>query len=429
MPVTTPSKPTTPSAKSEKAGKSPDKPKKKSKKSKSKKAAPDATLTDKKKKKKSSPKATATHKAPIKAERESGRVRGIPESGLPLRQSTAPLAVDHAGFSPREALVLPQLPQPTRGERIDLGVVAGTGGPTRMIGAGATDLCEIAPSGLVAVAGDTFSGGACRDGDWSPSLALRVKPNSLRGKVEFDRSFGWGNLYADGWPQGGYPAGGSQLPAGTVQVFGIDYLLVTRTKDDLEPIDSRLVRIDPERPGWPTLPDSLRNADWEDGNQTQISGCQAPDGFVYIVADGFARNTTVRLYRCPASTFADRNSWHAWGMVDGDRNRWAWDQRPTPLSNDKFGELSLRMIEGKFVFSGFNQSTGCVEVRVADRVEAVLAPWTPCTVVVDQMALRRNYGGYIVPGSTLDQARILVSQWEECGCPYNVREYVVNLNR
>jgi hypothetical protein len=100
------------------------------------------------------------------------------------------------------------------------------------------------------------------------------------------------------------------------------------------------------------------------------------------------------------------------------------------LSGDLFGELSLRLIEGKAVLSGFNASTGRVEVRVADDVTQVLAPWTPMTVFADQQEVRQNYGGYIVPGSTLDQAVILVSQWNtRTHNPYNVQQFVVNPNR
>ena len=105
---------------------------------------------------------------------------------------------------------------------------------------------------------------------------------------------------------------------------------------------------------------------------------------------------------------------------------------PTPLSDDRWGELSLRLIEGKSVLSGFNWSTGQVEVRVADDVTQVLAPNTPMTVVCDQQEVPQNYGGYIVPGSTLDQAIILVSQWNTVtgtNNPYNVQQFVVNLNR
>ena len=336
------------------------------------------------------------------------------------RRSAAPAAPAVAAMATFDAMALPELPQPVRGDHINLGIVAGSDGPTGWLSAGATDLCEISPGGQVALAGDTFRGNAVYQGDWSPSLGLHVKPGTLRGKVEFDRSFGWQSLYAEGWPPGG-----SQLPAGTIQVFGHEYALVARVHD-LHPIDTRLVRIDPNNGHWPTVPGSWRAADWEGGNQTQISGCEAPDGWVYIVADGFARDHTVRLYHCQAQHFEDRNMWWAWGIRDG---QWQWNVEPAPLSDFLFGELSLRLIEEKFVLSGFNQSTGNVEVRVADDVTQVLAPWTPVTVVATQQEVPRNYGGYLVPGSTLDQALILVSQWGEGDYPYNVQEFVVNLNR
>jgi hypothetical protein len=326
-----------------------------------------------------------------------------------------------------QSLALPQLPQPAPGQAINLGPIAGTESPTGAIGAGAVDLCEIAPSGLVALGGDTFSGNSCGSGTWSQSMALQVQPGSLNGNpIQFSGSFGQnGTLYAEPPPS---VAGGSQLPAGTVQVFGIDYAFITRTAN-LQPLDTRLVTIDPNNPGWATVPGSLRDAaSWQNGNETQISGYQDPDGNVYIVADGFARDHGVWLYHCPAESFTDRNTWWAWGI--GDDGNWAWNVDPTPLSGDNWGELSLRLIEGMKVLSGFNASTGNVEVRVTDDVTQVLAPETPVTVVATQATVPQNYGGYIVPGSTLDQAIILVSQWNTwTGDPYNVQQFVVNLNR
>jgi len=324
-----------------------------------------------------------------------------------------------------QTMALPQMPQPAPGQAINLGPIAGTGSPTGAFGAGAVDLCEISPGGQVALGGDNFAGNAAFDGAWSPSVGLHVRPGTLNSNpIQFDGSFGLGGTLYDQPPL----AGGSQLPAGTVQVFGIDYAFVARTVN-LQPIDTRLVRIDPNGPGWPTVPGSWRDAGWQDGNETQISGYQAPDGWVYIVADGFARDHTVWLYRCPAATFTDRNTWHAWGMIDGGPD-WGWDVAPTPLSDDIFGELSLRQIEGNAVLSGFNWTSGNVEVRVADDVTQVLAPGTPVTVVATKETVPQNYGGYIVPGSTLDQAIILVSQFNTiANNPYNVQQFVVNLNR
>jgi hypothetical protein len=359
-------------------------------------------------------------KKPTPRKRAGKRVPPAPKSGArPVAPAVLAAAV--------RSLALPQLPQPAPGQAINLGPIAGTESPTGALGAGAVDLCEISPSGLVALGGDTFSGNAEGSGAWSPSMALQVQPGTVNGNpIQFSGSFGGnGTLYAE--PPPNVPLG-SQLPAGTVQVFGIDYAFVVRTAN-LQPIDTRLVTIDPNNPGWATVPGSLRDAEsWQNGNETQISGYQDPDGNVYIVADGFARNHGVWLYHCPAVSFTDRNTWWAWGI--GDDGNWAWNVDPTPLSGDNWGELSLRLIEGMKVLSGFNASTGNVEVRVTDDVTQVLAPETPVTIVATQETVPQNYGGYIVPGSTLDQAIILVSQWNTFAHdPYNVQQFVVNLNR
>lgn len=418
-----------------------------------------AGTTTKKAKK---PAVAAREKKPKKADSgaagaESAKKKSAPKPETPgsQRHSTrqGPKKVDRqslAGPIGRsaavpEALVVPRPLEP--GEHRNLGVVAGTGGPTACIYAGATDLCEVAPSGLVAVAGDTWrEPRALTGGEWSPSLALHV--GSLAGKIKFDGSFGWRNLYKDGWrdldngvwglDEGLPPPGCSQLPAGTVRVGKKDYLLVTRTKRGLVPQDSRLVEIRADRPGWPTVPGSEKPASYQNFNQTQISGCEA-DGWVYVVADNFDRSKPVVLYRCRPDTFADRDSWAGWGMVNGDPKHWDWGQPPTPLCDHKFGELSLRRIDGKYVLSAFNATTYRIEVHVADDVRQILRPidpLPPCTVVVDGRELPNLYGGYIVPGSTLDRARILVSQWAQdpvlhrpLESPYNVREYEVNLIR
>ena len=101
-----------------------------------------------------------------------------------------------------QSLALPQLPQPAPGQAINLGPIAGTESPTGAFGAGAVDLCEISPSGLVALGGDTFSGNAWASGAWSPSMALHVRPGTLNGNpIQFDGSFGQGGtLYAEPWP-------------------------------------------------------------------------------------------------------------------------------------------------------------------------------------------------------------------------------------
>ena len=102
----------------------------------------------------------------------------------------------------------------------------------------------------------------------------------------------------------------------------------------------------------------------------------------------------------------------------------------------------MKQVDGKTVLSYFNNSTGNMEVRVANTpTELGTAPVTTVVVAGDwpQQAdelpvpqdnrLAQPYGGYISPGSTLDELRILVSQWNtkpRDTAPYRVIQFAVN---
>jgi len=164
------------------------------------------TRTSASKPKRSRPQA----KLATKATRKTGR-QSHADSVRRLAAPPEPAAL--MGFSGPEAIVAPS-PALPRGQHRSLGVIAGSAddcpdskGPTADLQVGATDLCEIAPSGRVAVAGDTWEGRKAFSGVWSPSLALHV--SSLAGAVKFDKSFGfgkldehgWHHLYQDGWSE------------------------------------------------------------------------------------------------------------------------------------------------------------------------------------------------------------------------------------
>ncbi len=319
------------------------------------------------------------------------------------------------------------LPPLKRGEVRNLGPVAGTGSATKTLGAGGTDLMEITPDGTLALGGDTYTGDGNSRGDWSRSQAFRVRPESFNDPdgVKFDGTFGHRNdLYADPLA----PGATTQLPAGTVMVNGTTYAMVNNTvfNDGLYPVDSRLVEVDPHRAGWKTVPGSLRPADYAGGSQSQISGYQGDNGMVYVIACGQGRHHQPVLYRAEATTFTDRSTWKP--LVRDEKGRLTWSGSGVPVTlESRYGELSLRLIEGKAVLSGFNASTGRVEVRVADDPIQLFTGRFKLTVVASQHDVPQNYGGYIVPGSTLDSMKILVSQWH--GGTYNVQQFEVNAHR
>ena len=162
------------------------------------------------------------------------------------------------------------------------------------------------------------------------------------------------------------------------------------------------------------------------------------DDFVMITSGG--HRGSIMLYGIPSMRLLKEvpvyapDSWQGWGPVNGDWNHWDYGQKPEPLDPDNcFGELSLRYIEGTFVLAAFNATKYRIEVHVCDRVDQILNddwPTHRCTVVVEGNDLPQLYGGYIVPGSTLDRMRILVSEWvTSTNYPYNVSEYEVNVAR
>ncbi len=352
------------------------------------------------------------------------------------------VAAPIAQADPPAPVPTPVLKPLTVGEVTRIGPVAGTGTPTADYGIGATDLCEFMefPSGILQICGDSFAGQGVGFGGWYAPVALHVDTDSVnspgglryRGVTGIEKP-----LLAD--PK---VPGTSQLPAGVVSINRENYVLITTTKD-LVPASSRLVKADPARGAWPTVPGSVRPAKYAGGAQSQITGyydpvptADSPRGWVYIVANNFDRSSPAFLYRAMPQSFTDRSSWQGWSAAAG------WGRPPTPLWGDRIGEMSMKQVDGKTVLSYFNGSTGNMEVRVANTpTELGTAPVT--TVVVagswpeqaDELPapqdnqLAQPYGGYISPGSTLDELRILVSQWNTTPrdtAPYRVIQFAVN---
>jgi hypothetical protein len=342
------------------------------------------------------------------------------------------------------------MPQPVLqplapGEVVRIGPAAGTGTPTRDYGIGATDLCVFLefPTQVVQVCGDSFAGEGVGFGGYYSPIALRVDTSSVDDPdgVKYTGVTGVAEpLLAEPTPPGA-----SQLPAGVVQINRQNYVLITTTKD-LVPQSSRLVKAEAAQGLWQTVPGSVRNADYAGGQQSQISGYYDPipmpesqTGWVYIVADSFDRSQPMVLYRVAPENFGDRSRWQGWAPgPDG-----GWGKPPKPLWGDTIGEISFRQIEGKSVLSYFNSSTGNMEVRVAD--DPISLSSAPVTTVVQHdewpepaeslpsprdNRLAQPYGGYISPGSTLDELRVFVSQWHNTDArsraPYRVIQFAVN---
>lgn len=358
-----------------------------------------------------------------------------------LRRSMSALHTD--GYDPPKA-VDEWIESPLKpGEVRDLGPIAGTGGIPGIPGIGAADLGEVVevpgqPGKYLAIFGDSFSGNKVGEGEHYRSVAV---------PVTFD---------ADGRPHFGTPLTGPEnsghelftmpaeavkagisdtLPAGTITLGDKTYMMVTGTTGNLKPAASWLVEVngDPGK-GWTMVPGSYRAAGEA---PTQISGYKGTDGKVYIAADSFDRSRSITMYRADPDKVFNRGTWQPWTGKDWGNS---WEQA-TPVTTDRYGELSFREIDGKPVLSGFNRDAqgGRMEVRVGPSPTGIFGN-VPTTIVaqngdpVGPKFMPQPYGGYIMPGSTLDDMKIFVSQWNTAkdgngvpiGTPYDTREFQVN---
>jgi hypothetical protein len=365
-------------------------------------------------------------------------------------------------------LLLPGAPKGplAEGEVRNLGPVAGTGAIPGIPGIMAADLGEIIemPNGQkVAIFGDSYTGDKQGAGAHYPSVAVPVtfdsdgrphfgtpitgpdgSPNVLFPLPEAVRKAGANNALPAGsitmrdgrtvmmvvgtnTDQGLAPRGGSwlvEVNKGTDLTNGQGLVPVESggTRDSWREWESKADPLPTDPDHRVSLPGSV---------PSQISGYEAADGNVYIAADSFDRSQGVTMYRVDAEQVTDRDAWQPWTGSDwGDPGAVA----TAPIGPERYGELSFREIDGRPVLSGFNGSSGNVEVLVG-------ASSDPTQIFVDSSKtvvaegghwgepgkIPQNYGGYIMPNATLDKMDILVSQWNtNDGSPYTVGQFRVN---
>lgn len=354
-------------------------------------------------------------------------------SGLPGPVHTATSLEDLLGVS-NDGPLAP-------GEVRNRGPVAGTDGKPGIPGIRAADLGEVItlPNGKkVAIFGDSYS---------KPQVGPPTDPTnthypSVAVPVTFDAKgrphFGPPLTGPDGknvlfpLPEEAKRAGANNaLPAGSITIGKDTYMMVvgTNTNEGLNPKGgSWLVKVtnDPAG-GWRPVEGSYKGWSPNAGPNsppTQVSGYQGSDGKVYIAADAFDRSQGVTMYRVDPDQVWNRGQWEPYN----GNNTWGPAGQPATTTitppGQHWGELSFREVDGKPVLSGTNMNNDStkiptVEVHVGDIPTEVLNPDTsPKTVVMSNDPNAPNfvpapYGGYILPGSTLDNLGIFGSQWYE----------------
>ncbi len=310
-------------------------------------------------------------------------------------------------------------------------------GHTDRFGIGGTDLgvTVAAPDGrLVSVFGDTFADAGVGGPGWRSPVVLLGDPATARTGIVWTGAAGPGDY------------------AHQVLAYEHGSVIDGRTVTTVLPTD--IITIGDEMYLHTMVCEGLGNVHWTelhrstDNGQTwrhtgvtwpgghhgglfQMLTCEhGDDGYVYVFSTGFQRDKGLILQRVPAGRFADPAAWQGWGYRDG---QWAWGNPPTVALTGEFGELCLRRVQGRWLLALFDAGGYRIDVLSVGSPTANLHEAPRETLVHGtswdtenhaQGRVAQLYGGYLVPGSTLDDLHLVISQWNtETNWPYRAMQF------
>jgi len=314
-------------------------------------------------------------------------------------------------------------------------------GRTDRFGVGGTDLgaTVTAPDGrLVSVFGDTFSRAGVGGRGWRSPVVLFADPASLRTGLEWTGSAGRGERARQvvRYVHHGVRRWGRRwrrvttvLPTDLLTIGDTIYLHVMVCRELGNVRWTELHRSTDSGVTW--RPTGVRwRADHHGGLFQMLTWELGDDGWVYAFTTGFQRAHGLLLHRVRADRITEPEQWESWGLRDG---AWAWGSPPTVVLAGAFGELSLRRVQGRWLLAAFDHGAYRMDVHVLDSPTADLYRAPSATVLrgcdwededhaVGRVA--QLYGGYIVPGSTLAELHLVVSQWNTAtNWPYRAMQF------
>lgn len=310
-------------------------------------------------------------------------------------------------------------------------------GHTERFGIGGTDLgaTVAAPDGrLVSVFGDTFERAGVGGPGWRSPVVLFGDPATVDTGIEWTGSAGPGDY------------------AHQVLDYRHNSIINGRKVTTILPTD--VITVGDELYLHVMVCEGLGNVHWtelyrsvDNGQTWEHTGASWPgrhhgglfqmltaergdDGYVYAFSTGFQRDKGLLLHRVPDDRLADPAAWQGWGYRDGE---WAWGNPPTVALTGAHGELCLRRVEGRWLLAFFDAGGYRIDVLgltsptanlYEARRETLLhgSSWDAEDHARGRVA--QLYGGYIVPGSTLDDLHLIVSQWNTAtNWPYRSMQF------
>lgn len=298
---------------------------------------------------------------------------------------------------------------------------------SRNVGLDVGDLGTMAPLGdgstgeFAMVFGDSFTGPGFGGGEWLSPVGV-VATKDADGFIDIQRPLNRGNRVRQ-MVSYQHTDGLTLLPSDIINIDGTLYMQAMWNQGLHSVKSTQVFRSEDDGQTWRKA--SGNHYSRYGGMDELISWEMGPNGdYVYAVSTKFDRANPVYLWRTAPENIADQSKWE---LYDASRSQWVENgqrgaavldrnRNRTPL---KAGELNLRYIDGYWVLVMFNESTLSVEVRISDTLER---DWNrvPVVAIANHGSWNRPqtpanwsqpYGGYIVPGSHINDMDIVISQW------------------
>ncbi|MBQ1083226.1 DUF4185 domain-containing protein [Nocardiopsis sp. B62] len=277
------------------------------------------------------------------------------------------------------------------------------------------------------VFGDSFEDAVVGGGWWRSPTALYSTTTDLEAGVEWSGAVG-GEAAEQLWDYDhDNPVFTTVLPSDVITIGDTMYLHAMVNKGLGNVVWTEIWRSDDSGATW-VHTGAHFDADLHDGLFQLLTWAEGDDGYVYVYSTAFTRSRPIILHRVPSSAIADPGAYEPWGYRDGV---WDWGLPPTPVLDGAFGEMCLRPLEGRWVLTWFNAGDYRIDGIIADTPTANLYTAHRRTLIhggawgeEDDSHVAQLYGGYIIPGSTLDDLHLTVSQWNtDHDWPYRVMQH------
>lgn len=299
-------------------------------------------------------------------------------------------------------------------------VLAGTQSPVQY-GIGATDLGIPArtPDGrMLFLFGDTWADGV-GGANWRSPVALYSSTTNLAAGVTFNGCGGAGANTQGTAPQLWYYPHDAYfttvIPSDVITIGSRMYLHAIVNGPNFGAVRwTELWESDDSGATWQHTGLQFP-ADMAGGKFQCITWGLGSDGYVYIYGTGFQRDKGIVLYRVPSNSMTTLSAYQPWGFANGS---WGWGKPVTEVLSGGFGEMCLRPLGGKWILTWFNAPAYRIDAMVLNTPTDNLYTATKTTLLSgtewgteDASHVAQLYGGYIIPGSTLSDLHLSVSQW------------------